>query len=286
MKFIFGIVLVLGIALAGGAVYMAQNYVGAYQEALENERNKSKPQIPLARIYVANRKISFGEPITEEDVRLVEYPLKYVPKMRFSKKRPLFVEGQKPRIALFTIEKYEPVLSTKLSEPGATPGVTARLKPGQRAFAIEVDVSSGVSGFLRPEDRVDVYWTGRAPSASGDDRGATVTRLIDSGVRLIAIDQKSSVDPSRASIARTVTVAASPQQVAALAHAQSSGNLSLALMSAIDDTTDEMIEVNKRSLLGMAAPVRKAAPKPAKKTCSIKTRKGSEVVNIVIPCTN
>ena len=56
-----------------------------------------------------------------------------------------------------------------------------------RAFTIRVDATSGVSGFLRPSDRVDVYWSGR--SEIGE-----VTQLIEAGVRIIAIDQSADED--------------------------------------------------------------------------------------------
>ena len=68
----------------------------------------------------------------------------------------------------------------------ATP-ITSRLTAGMRAFAISVDVTSGVSGFLRPGDRVDVYWSGTVEEGGRSPRG--VTQLIDSGVKIVAVDQ-------------------------------------------------------------------------------------------------
>jgi pilus assembly protein CpaB len=81
-----------------------------------------------------------------------------------------------------------------------------------------------------------------------------------------------------------VTVAASPQQVASLAQAQSSGKLSLSLMSQTDDTVAEAIEVNQHSLLGMVADER--VERKMAKTCSTRVRRGAEVVELPIPCTN
>ena len=51
-------------------------------------------------------------------------------------------------------------VTTRQLEPGQDAGVSSRLSKGMRAFAIRVDVATGVSGFLRPGDRVDVYWSG------------------------------------------------------------------------------------------------------------------------------
>ena len=285
MRIVFGLVLLAGLALAGFAVYMAQNYIGAYETALEEERNKATETVPVQNVYVATRAIDFGEEITNEDITLVPWPKQALPETFFDEGNPLNEEGAEYRVALRQIEKNEALMGVKVSEPGADAGLTSRLERGQRAFAIRVDVASGVSGFLRPNDRVDVYWTGRVQGRDRDLPTGDVTKLIETGVKLIAIDQTSETEITDATIARTVTVAASPQQVAALAQAQSTGRLSLSLMGRNDDTVAEVIEVDQRSLLGLRE--RAASETPATiQVCTIRTRRGGEVVEMPIPCTN
>ncbi|MFP7570305.1 Flp pilus assembly protein CpaB [Marivita sp. S2033] len=285
MRTVFGLVLLAGLALAGFAVYMAQNYIGAYETALQEERTKSNESVPVQDIYVATRAIQYGQEITAEDVILMPWPKQALPETFFDAEKPILSEGQKTRVALRQIEKNEAFMNVKVSDPGETAGLTSRLERGQRAFAIKVDVASGVSGFLRPGDRVDVYWTGRSNFADKDMPSGDVTRLIETGVNLIAIDQTSQSEVSDTTIARTVTVAASPQQVAALAQAQSTGRLSLSLLGRDDDTVSEVIEVNQMSLLGIEARERIETPARAE-VCTIRTRKGGEVTEIPIPCTN
>ncbi|MFZ5962129.1 Flp pilus assembly protein CpaB [Thalassococcus sp. BH17M4-6] len=285
MRLVFGLVLVAGLGLAGFAVYMAQNYIGAYQSALEQERAKSVQSVPTVQIYVAERAIGYGEPITEEDVRLAHWTKSTLPEVYFDEENPLLVPGDAPRIAVRAIDKNEAIAGTKVSEPGGDAGLTSRLDRGQRAFAIKVDVASGVSGFLRPGDRVDIYWTGRIPGNDPNLPQGDVTKLIQTGVQLIAIDQEANADGSDVNIAQTVTVAASPQVVASLAQAQSTGRLSLSLMAANDDTVAEAIEVDQRSLLGITKKEQKAEAK-ALEVCTIRTRRGAEVLEIPIPCTN
>ena len=185
------------------------------------------------------------------------------------------------------MEVNEPVLVAKISKPGEDAGLTSRLERGQRAFAIKVDVASGVSGFLRPGDRVDVYWTGSAGNKRGPN-AREFTKLIESSVSLIAVDQTANDDATEVSIARTVTVAATPAQVAALAQAQSSGRLSLALVGARDDTIAETIEVDQRDLLGIVEeePVEIQQAEVEPQVCTMRTRRGAEGVEIPIPCSN
>ncbi|SDI40450.1 Flp pilus assembly protein CpaB [Alloyangia pacifica] len=285
MRLLFGLVLIAGLGLAGFAVYLAQNYIGTYQAALNAERAKSVEAVPTRQIYVTTRAIAHGEIVTAEDVRLAPWPVEILPEKTFGAKSPLFKEGDAPRVAMRALEKFEAVVPTKISEPGGDAGLTSRLRPGERAFAIKVDVHTGVSGFLRPGDQVDVYWTGKVATESANRVRGEFTKLIQAGVRLIAIDQTADMADSDVNIARSVTVAATPQEIAALAQAQSTGRLSLSLMNSNDITVADVIEVDQRVMLGLEAPeVEKA--EPVAQSCTTRVRRGGEVAVIPIPCTN
>lgn len=285
MRAVFGLVLVLGVALAGGAVMMARNYISDYQQALAQERASKERAVPTTEVYVAARPLRYGERLTKDSVRKVRWPQNAIPEGTFTKLESLIPEDpDKIRVVLRAMEKDEAIMAVKVTKPGQDAGLTSQLERGMRAFAIRVDVASGVSGFLRPGDRVDVYWTGSNRGAVEGARGE-VTRLIETGVQLIAVDQTTGVDVNGATIARTVTVSARPEQVAALAQAQTTGRLSLALVGVEDDTVSDAIEVDQRALLGLEDE-EVAAPQQKPEICTIRTRRGSEVVNIQIPCTN
>ncbi|MFU8777835.1 MAG: Flp pilus assembly protein CpaB [Roseovarius sp.] len=289
MRVVFGLVLILGLGLAGFAVYMAKTYISGYQQQLALERQQRAPNIETIDIYVATRPLQYGEALDKDAVRLIAFPKTSLPEGVFTTAEAFFSQGEAVnRRALRRMEKNEPILAVKVTEPGAEVGITSQLERGMRAFAVKVDVTSGVSGFLRPGDTVDIYWTGSVGSGNMRTEGNSmgdVTKLIETGVKLIAVDQVADMDTSETVIARTVTVAVKPQQVAALAQAQSTGRLSLSLVGALDDTVAEVIEVDQHRLLGItAAAVIKQAP--VLETCSIRTRRGAEVIETPIPCTN
>lgn len=288
MRIMFALVLLVGLGLAGVAVYMAQNYIQGYQNALAEERASRAPEIETTEVFVTTRALAYGEKLTKEDVVLVKYPVEALPEGVFQKPEDLFPEHEdRPRHVVRAMEAKEALLAVKVTKPGEEAGLTTRLKRGMRAFAIKVDVASGVSGFLRPGDRVDVYWTGRVKGSGGEIGSDDVTKLIEAGVDLIAIDQTANQDVEEGQVARTVTVAATPQQVAALAQAQSTGSLSLSLVGATDDTVASAIEVDQRSLLGIEREdVAIEIEEEKEEVCTIRTRKGAEVVLIPIPCTN
>jgi len=280
MRMIFGLVLVVGLALAGFAVYMAQGYISQTQAELAQERAASAKAGPLVEVYVVNKPLAYGDALTRDDVQKIYWPQNALPDRIFTDEALLFPVGAPgPRYILRQMEKFEPLLAVKLTEPGQDAGLTSRLAKGMRGFAIKVDVASGVSGFVQPGDKVDVYWT-------GSNGGSEMTRLIETTVKIIAVDQISNSDRSTtATVARTVTVEATPQQVARLAQAQATGRLVLALVGSNDASVAGLIEVDSQSLLGIEQQVVDAAP-PAPRVCTIKTRKGAEVTEIPIPCTN
>jgi len=290
MRLVFALVLVLGVGLAGFAVYMAQGFI-AQTQAERDQLVAEQAKAPrLVNVVVAKRPLKYGDRFTREDVGVIKVEEGRVPAGAFNTVVapqggnpaivPVFWEGEtRPRAALRSYEKFEPILGAKVTEPGIDAGITANLTAGMRAFTINVDVTSGVSGFLRPGDRVDIYW-------SGAINGQDVAKLIDTAVRIIAINQSADADRSEETmIARTVTVEATPQQVASLALAQQTGRLTLSLVGAGDTSEVGAIEINRNALLGIV----EAAPAPvaqAEKVCTIRTNKGGEIVETVIPCTN
>jgi len=285
MRLVFGLVLVVGLGLASFAVYMAKDYIGAYQAELARERAAREQMVATVDVVVVNRAMRYGEEIKADDVRTVRWPEDAIPEGTFAALEAVFPFGEeKLRKAVRSMEKDEALMLIKVTEPGQDAGVSSRLTKGMRAFAINVDVSTGVSGFLRPGDRVDVYWSGQIRGGSADRGEEEVTQLIESGVRLIAIDQTADEDNTNPSIARTVTVEASPLQVAALAQAQNTGRLSLSLLGAEDDVLSGDVQVNQNDLLGIAS--QQVVEVAEQRVCTIRTRRGAEIILTPIPCTN
>ncbi|WP_417241666.1 Flp pilus assembly protein CpaB [Celeribacter sp.] len=280
MRLIFGLVLVIGMALAGFAVHMTRGYMSTYQAELAAEKANRSQIVQTEDIYVLTKSISYGDAVTMDLVKTVRWPVESMPEGVFRTEEELFPQGpDEPRIALRAAEAMEPVLAVKVTAPGEDAGVASRLGQGMRAFAISVDVSTGVSGFLRPGDRVDVYWSGRLPGSQSE-----VTKLIQSSIPLVAVDQTSDGERKSPTIARTVTVEVTQSQVAALAQAQSSGRLSLALVGRDDQTTIGAVQVDQNSLLGIEEQVMVEAERA--RVCTVRTRKGAEIIDMPIPCSN
>ena len=156
-----------------------------------------------------------------------------------------------------------------------------------RAFTIRVDASTAVSGFLRPGNRVDIYWTGNVGQNNAQDE----THLIGSSIELIAIDQSTDRNKIDTAIPSTVTVQVSADDVARLAQAQSEGKLSLSLVGS--DSAQNVVADGEQAITLPKAPeapvivaeVPVEAP-AAPQSCYTTVRRGTEKVQMEIACTN
>ena len=278
MRLIFGLVLVAGLALAGAAVWMAKGYISKTESALQQELQIKAKTGGLVEVFVVNKPKSYGEPLTKEDVQKIYWPKNALPEGIFIEDAALFPEtATEPRYVARDMEKFEPILAIKVTEPGVQAGLNGELEKGMRAFAIKVEAAD----FLQPGDHVDVYWTGSISGTEGE-----FTRLIESGMKIIAVDRNTKKSSSQGQItSRTMTVSATPEQVARLAQGQATGRLAMSLVGVGDETAGTLVEVDSKALLGVVeqAPVAQA---PEAQVCTIRTRKGAEVVEIPIPCTN
>ncbi|NPD15287.1 Flp pilus assembly protein CpaB [Xinfangfangia sp. D13-10-4-6] len=276
MRAIFGIVLIIGVALAGFAVYMAQGYIQSNEvrmnAALERERQTGE----LVQVFSVIEPVKYGGPIEMENVQQVWVQKQFMPANAYTDGYVLFPENAtRPRFSMRPLEANEILLSSRLTEPGEVAGIAGKLGPGMSAFQIRVSSNSGVAGFIMPGDYIDIYWTGS--SDTGD-----ITKRIEAGMQVIAVDQTSDQSTVRTSEASTVTVAASSEQVGRLTLAQSTGRLSMAGVSGPGEGTADTIEVDSYNLLGTERA--QAEVVEEEKICTTKTRKGGELVETQIPC--
>lgn len=276
MRAVFGLVLLIGMGLAGFAVYMVKGYFDTQAAQLQRERQRAASAIVTVDIYAPKRALTYGELLTADDVTLIKYARDYLPEGVYRTVEDLFPAGvDTPRVVVLPMQVNEPIMANKVTDPGASRGLTALVEPGMRAFPISGRVASGF-GNLRPEDRIDVYWTGRLRS------GAEVTNLLKSGLEIIAIIG----DEVGRGGAQNVVVQVTPEEVALLTQAANSGSLTLALVGAGDLSTASPIQVDNRQITGETEEVVVDAPEPEPEPerCFVTQRSGTERVQVEIDC--
>lgn len=280
MRAVFALVLLVGVALAGFAVYMAQNYVGQSEQRLIAAQEMSRKTGKLVEVYALRTPVGYGDPILQDNTHKIWLQEKFLPKGAYTDQAVLFPPGvDLPRHAMRPIEANEVLLASRLSEPGQPAGLTGKLTEGKRAFQIRVTTSSGVAGFVMPEDHIDIYWTGNGGNGE-------VTRLIERSILIIAVDHSKDQAERGEGTASTVTVAVTAAQVARLQQAQATGVLAMAIVAPGAELDEaETIQVNRDGILGVTQePPQERAPAP--EVCVIRTRKGADVIETQVPCTN
>ncbi len=276
MRIIFALVFLVGIGIAGFAAFLAMDQFKVLQAQNSALKIRAAKVVDVTPVILAKAPLRYGQELRREHAYEVSFPADAVPKNAFTSMEELFgPEKDTPsRAILRRIEPGEIISATKVTRFGQPAGVGSMLNKGMRAFTIRVDVLTGVSGFLQPGDKVDVFW-------SSTQNGRTVTKQLLEGVDIIAIDQNADEDTNRPVIARTVTVEVTPLIVATLAQAQSQGRLSLALRGTEDTTImGAVLEVTQEDLLG----IEEAPEEVEAKVCTQSIMRAGQRTTITVPC--
>ena len=126
MRMVFGLVLVVGLALAGVAVYMVQGYIAKRQAPWSRNAPHAPRPVRWSRSLWSTSRSNYGDPLTKEDVQMIYWPRKRAARRRSSATRPRCSPKTTTSraIVLRPMEKFEPVLAVKVTEPGEDAGLT------------------------------------------------------------------------------------------------------------------------------------------------------------------
>lgn len=275
MKIIAILVLIFGVALAGGAIYFASTYFDQLEARMQNQQ----PAGPkMVNVIVAKERLPYGTVLRGKMLRWQAWPEDALPPGAFTEAEALLGDKDIPReerarIVLRQIEPGEAILASKITGFGERARMAMQLGDGKRAVAIPIDPISGVAGFISPGDRVDVLMVRNVGN------GNMESKVILQNLLVIAVDHETNTEANRPQNARTATVEVSPTDAQKLALARNLGRLSLTLRAldnhAIKDAEPETVDI--RDLFG----IEEQAPAPVQERAgtSVTVRKGGEVVD-------
>jgi pilus assembly protein CpaB len=210
-------------------------------------------QAAIRGVVVARTTLAFGSRIGAEHLEVVPWPEGAVPPGSFTDIAQI-LDGKGDRVALRTIDKYEPVLAGRISQPGGRATLSTIVDRDMRAMTIRVDDVLGVAGFVLPGDRVDILLT-RAPG-----RPEAATDVLLQNVRVLGVDQEANDKKDKPVVARAVTLEVSPADAQKLTLAANVGLLGLSLRNQADATAAETRTIHLADITPAAA--RPAAPAP------------------------
>jgi pilus assembly protein CpaB len=239
----FGVALILAlISVLGVRYWLAEQrlQIGAQSQS-------QVPKQPTNYIVVASASMRFGDRLTADRLERLEWANEKLPAGAFSDIAVLAgSSNETARYVLSSIEKGEPIFSSKITDPGQRAKLSTAIEPGLKAVSIRVNDVLGVAGFVLPGDRVDILLT-RTPS--NNDADAFVDVLLQ-GVKVLAIDQTADDRRDQPSVVRTVTFEVTTDEAQKLTLGSTIGTLSLALRNVASLDTDKIERVTLSDMDG------------------------------------
>jgi pilus assembly protein CpaB len=245
------IALVVAVFFGLIAAYGIYNFLRQQKDVAESLRTATQ------NVVVASTDIPAGTAINDEMIKkgmikTIPWPKTSVPGGSFAS--PEQVIGKTNRVKIIA---NEPILESRLAGEGA--GLTARLEQGKRAVAVKVDEIIGVSGFIVPDDRVDVIVTTVPPGSNNQDN--KMSKIVLQNKRVLSVAQNVEQREGKPQVARSITLEVSPEEAEKLSLASQEGQIVLALRATGDDREASTIGSNKRDLLSISmAPKKSSAP--------------------------
>jgi pilus assembly protein CpaB len=236
------IALVVAVFFGFIAAYGIYNFLGQQQKATESLRAANQ-DIVVAAQDIAPGTIINDEAIKKGLVKVTPWPKNSIPAGAFSSTQQLM--GKVNRVKIIA---NEPILESRLAGEGA--GLTVRLEAGKRALALSVNEIIGVSGFIVPDDRVDIILT---TTPLGAQQDAKVSKIVLQNKRVLSVAQSTEQKDGKPQLARSITLELTPEETEKLTLASSEGQIVLALRGLGDEAETKTIGSNKRDLLSLAA---------------------------------
>ncbi len=221
MKKIYLAALIFAI-LTGVAIY-----------AYTNQLAKA-PQANMVSVVVAKQRIPERTLITSELLEVVQMPSSAV--------HPLAIKtiaGVSGKVAAMTIEAKEQVLQSKLTERDIkSSGLSYNVPAGKRAHTVEVSDTSGVAGYIKAGDHVDIV----AVLLFDQTTNGLVTKVPKSvillqNIEVLVLGKATVTGEESAENAKNytvITLAVTQEEALKLFYAQTNGKLTVVLRPGLD----------------------------------------------------
>lgn len=238
------LLILLALIVAGGTMLFMRSWLASQRREIAQVTPIRATQ--SRSVLVARTNINRGQIMRAEDMVWQVWPDGAIDNNYVVSGGPKKPESFAGWVAKDPIGGGEPVTASKIIAPGDRGFLAAVLRPGMRAISVPVSVTSDISGFIFPGDRVDLVLTypmpavvaqgPEAPNRPSFEHKVAATVLRD--IRVIAIDQRLESKPGEAVVARTATFEVTSKEGEMIALATEIGKMSLTLRSLVPAPVD------------------------------------------------
>lgn len=151
---------VMPLALAAGLMLMG---FGVAWSALAKEKAEARRGWNLVPVLVATVDLSEGTVVTMEHLAQRSVPEQFVTSSVVKPDSASYVIGQKVQVA---VAAGDPVLWNQFESTRAVEHLASRILKKARALAVEVKGTTGVGGWMRPNDHVDIIGSFKDPQTN------------------------------------------------------------------------------------------------------------------------
>lgn len=243
------LMIVISIGIGLGAVVLASRWIS--QQAT----------VASSKIVVAAQDIDLGTPLTPQMLKVADWPKGNEPAGATEN-----IITLDTRVVKTSLLRGEPVLESKLAPLGATGGLSAVIKEGNRAMTVRVNDVVGVAGFALPGNYVDIVVNTEDESVKAENVNKSISKIVLEHILVLAVAQEQNRDETKPRVVNAVTLEVTPEQSEKLDLARSVGSLSLVLRNQIDTSVVTTTGSTKKDLLNrveqpVAAPLQSAEVK-------------------------
>lgn len=226
------VMVIISIIIGLGAVVLASRWV-----------NK-QATVQSSKVVVAAADVDLGTPLAPQMLKVADWPSGSVPAGAFTD-----VKALDTRVLKTSLSRGEPVLESKLAPLGATGGLSAVIKEGNRAMTVRVNDVVGVAGFALPGNYVDIVVNTIDETAKAANGNNSISKIVLEHILVLAVAQEQNRDETKPKVVNAVTLEVTPEQAEKLDLARSVGTLSLVLRNQIDSSMAATGGSTKKDLL-------------------------------------
>lgn len=255
--------LALALVIASSATIFVYRWLKVQSTPKEISKVKSK----TAPIVVALEGMPLGTKLEPKMVKTLSYLKDTLPPGSFS--NPELVTN---RVLISSVGANEPILESKLAPISVTTGgISVAVKPGKRALALKGDKLLGLSGMIRPTNRVDILLTTTNPY-----NNEKTTKTVFENILVLAtgVEIRKNKEDGKPYPVDVYTLEVTPKEGEKLVLATTMGRLQFALRNITDK---EIALTNGASISEVIASFRPKKNKLAIRTFTVEIIEGGNV---------
>lgn len=225
VKVVLPVVIALFFAVGGAVIAykwaQSQRSVPGVQEVAASD--------DIIEVAVAAVQVPWGTKLSVDFVKMKAFLADSLPSGYFTDPDALA-----DRVLVTPMDEGDIILASKLAPIGVTSGgVAAVITPGHRAVAVKGNKVVGLSGMIKPRDRVDVLVTIERDRGRG--KGEQVTKIVLENILVLATGAEMEKSDKGEAPVDVYTLEVTPEEGERLALASNEGKLHFALRNALDN---------------------------------------------------